>query len=189
MANVAAPDTPSTALQDLQRLYDELPVVQCKGLCGHSCGEHIDASDVERWRIRAAGVNLNAPTADGSCPALTRTFGVGRCSVYDVRPMVCRLWGVSASMVCPHGCVPEGGFLDDADALRRLLQSMQVGGHRLTSPGAAAALEMCVDDPVARSLLAHYLRGRRDVAPALHARMRQLSESGAAADRTRQHRS
>jgi hypothetical protein len=44
---------------------------------------------------------------DYTCPALKD----GRCSVYDVRPTLCRLWGVVEDMPCPWGCVPDGGRL------------------------------------------------------------------------------
>jgi hypothetical protein len=27
--------------------------------------------------------------------------------VYDARPLICRLWGVSENLQCPYGCVPE----------------------------------------------------------------------------------
>jgi Fe-S-cluster containining protein len=40
---------------------------------------------------------------DGPCPLLRH----GRCTVYDARPMICRLWGLDDFMVCPHGCEPE----------------------------------------------------------------------------------
>ena len=37
-----------------------------------------------------------------ACPLLRH----GRCTVYAQRPLVCRLWGVTESMECPHGCRP-----------------------------------------------------------------------------------
>ena len=41
------------------------------------------------------------------------------------KPMICRLWGLTRMMACPHGCVPSRwlteeearGFLDNALAL------------------------------------------------------------------------
>jgi Fe-S-cluster containining protein len=50
----------------------------------------------------------------GRCPALVD----GRCSVYDVRPLICRLYASAEGLRCPHGCQPVSGMLSDADAGR-----------------------------------------------------------------------
>ncbi len=90
----------------LEQLYAALPALACRGLCGHSCAAHVDASAVERAWVAQHGVDLDAPTPDGACPALSRALvPTGRCTVHAVRPMVCRLWGTAAAMPCPHGCV------------------------------------------------------------------------------------
>src|SRR2546429_6087610 len=47
----------------------------------------------------------------------------GRCTVYEVRPMICRLWGMVEGMQCPHGCVPEGGHLTEDRKSTRLNSS------------------------------------------------------------------
>lgn len=46
------------------------------------------------------------PKGDESlnCPLLTADK---KCSVYHIRPMICRLWGIVERMPCHHGCVPE----------------------------------------------------------------------------------
>jgi len=135
------------ALVELERLYAALPDLACKGLCGHSCAQHVDASTVERDRlVRVHGLDLDARTSDGACPALTRTLGAtGSCTVHPHRPMICRLWGIAASMPCPHGCTPTGGHLTDTDTLRRLLASLETGGHPYT--GTRRLLEQCMADP------------------------------------------
>lgn len=97
----------AAAINELEALYAALPALACKGLCQHSCEEHVEASDLEHARARTAGVDLTAPTATGACPALVSTFGAGHCGIHPVRPMVCRLWGIAASMPCPHGCLPD----------------------------------------------------------------------------------
>jgi Fe-S-cluster containining protein len=38
-----------------------------------------------------------------TCPLLQNA----RCSVYLIRPMICRLWGLVETMPCLWGCVPE----------------------------------------------------------------------------------
>jgi Fe-S-cluster containining protein len=63
-----------------------------------------------------------------SCPLLTI---LGRCSVYQIRPMVCRIWGAVASMRCEHGCRPAGGWMPEVDGQVLLLKAMKVGtDHR-----------------------------------------------------------
>ena len=115
----------------LQALYDQVPVISsCKGRCWLSCGP-MDMSDRERTRIKAAGFKITPgriakQQADTFwCEALGPD---GRCAVYDLRPMVCRLWGTIQSMACPHGCVPDGGFLPEAGGLRLLIAAQNTGG-------------------------------------------------------------
>lgn len=170
------------ALRQLEEMYAGLPSLECMGLCEQSCGEHVDASQVERRRLLRAGVDLDAVTEDGSCPALSRVFGVGRCSVHAIRPMICRLWGLSDAMPCPHGCVPVGGRIGDEQAMRAMLASLQVGGHDVVVPGVVEVLETCVGDPVGRSLLARLLRGEQTVRGPLFARLAQLRDEPAGSD-------
>ena len=163
----------AAAISRLEALYAALPALACKGLCGASCSAHVDASALERERVAAAGVDLGAPTGDGACPALSRALvASGRCTVHAVRPMVCRLWGAAASMRCPHGCLPDGGVMGDREALGALLASLEVGGHR--DDGVRAVMQACLDDEVAAGLMGALIRGRREVKPALAARLHAL---------------
>jgi Fe-S-cluster containining protein len=117
-----------TAIRDV---WAKVPVLLCRGLCTDSCGP-IAASQVEVDILARHGVTigtnpyaviadaLNEASATGeipSCPALTAE---GRCSVYGVRPLVCRQWGAIDEMPCTFGCEPVGGRLP-AGAGRRLL--------------------------------------------------------------------
>lgn len=159
------------ALAELERLYAGVPDLACKGLCGHSCAQHVDASTAERDRLlHEDGLDLDTRTSDGACPALTRTRGAtGSCTVHSHRPMICRLWGVAASMPCPHGCTPTGGYLTDTDTLRRLLASLETGGHPHT--GTRQLLEQCMADPHAAALMAAMLRGDPTATSALYAHL------------------
>jgi len=97
-------------------LYARVPSSNCKGLCRTSCTGGIPTTPEEKRRLRARGVTL-LPLAEGDsgepCPALTI---LGQCSVYEDRPLICRLWGTAENMPCPHGCVPDGGFMPRAEA-------------------------------------------------------------------------
>jgi len=119
----------------LQALYDRVPAIpDCDGRCWISCGP-TDRSQREEQRIRAAGYRITPVdealrTLDTYwCEALT---GDKRCAVYEMRPMVCRLWGAVEGMNCPYGCVPEGGWLTDREGNELLAESMRIGGSRFS---------------------------------------------------------
>lgn len=116
----------------LERIYRAVPAVACKGLCAESCGP-IDMSAEERRRIDARGVRI-LPLEElipvvlaggdiGHCPALVDD----RCSVYEDRPLICRLWGAVESMPCPHGCEVTPGLLVDTGAQALIQRSIKVG--------------------------------------------------------------
>lgn len=118
--------TRAQALADLAAIYAELPGLLCKGRCADTCTV-VDGSVLERTLLAERGRPLpprmslaeaEALIASGAarCPALGP---LGNCTVYDVRPMVCRLFGLigkatadgpvqrTAAMACDHGCDPE----------------------------------------------------------------------------------
>ncbi len=81
----------------------KLPFVKCKGLCQSSCSavpctlpeaEKLGPLPAEGW---AEGDEL-------TCAWLGKD---GRCSTYETRPLVCRLFGAVQRMECPHGCRPR----------------------------------------------------------------------------------
>jgi uncharacterized protein len=112
---------PVAALKGLDGLYAELPQLDCKRLCQGCCGP-VRMSRVEWERIIARVGRRPEPTTEQAarldCPLLT---AAGLCSVYDVRPLICRLWGLVPAMACPFGCVPERWLTDEEghDLLRR----------------------------------------------------------------------
>lgn len=116
---------------ELQELYDQIPAIpDCDGRCWTSCGP-IGMSDRERQKIRQAGVRITpyekamASPERYWCEALTREK---RCLIYALRPIVCRLWGAVEGMPCVYGCIPEGGWLSDAEGFRLVAESLRIGG-------------------------------------------------------------
>lgn len=68
-------------------------------------------------RIGPAWVTMDmSKLQDLLCPHLGPD---GRCTAYEVRPMICRLWGVTRSMACPWGCIPDR-WLSDGEAMELL---------------------------------------------------------------------
>lgn len=122
---------PAPAARSLGDVYRQIPVVECRGHCVESCGP-ISMTVDEAARLRGRGVDipplLDAVAAidrgeDYYCPALED----GRCRVYEDRPTICRLWGATESMRCPHGCTPEGA-LSQAESHRLLRLAAELGG-------------------------------------------------------------
>lgn len=156
----------------LQALYDRIPPIPaCQGLCSDSCGPirpSVSVREVERME-RAAGQPLE-PGMDAAvaaarglcrsndCSMLTEDR---RCGVYDLRPMVCRLWGSVENLKCPYGCVPEGGWLPADEGLALLVESIEIGG---AAPGqrdiANDDVRALFEDPLARQRL---LRGSTEL--------------------------
>ncbi|MET9360464.1 YkgJ family cysteine cluster protein [Streptomyces sp. NPDC006632] len=127
LANTAVREPNLAALEEL---YEGLPGLNCQGACWSACGGEIPASPVEMERARESGYDLAGrnlqPSLATACGALDT--GTHRCRVYRDRPMICRLWGLFPSLACPWGCEPQGGFLDDVEALRRLNLAWWHGG-------------------------------------------------------------
>jgi hypothetical protein len=108
---------------ELDALYAELPRLDCRGLCAESCGP-IVTTRVEWQRIcRAAGYEPKALVGvDGlTCPLLKDN----RCTVYEVRPLICRLWGLVETMPCLWGCKPER-YLTHEEGLEFLTRAAEI---------------------------------------------------------------
>jgi hypothetical protein len=119
---------PNSRRQDreLDALYATLPKLVCQGYCSASCGP-IATSARERARIETTA--HRALTAEDPGPTCSMLTADRRCSVYEIRPMICRLWGLVQRMPCPYGCRPEGGLLPDSEGKRLLMEAERIGGR------------------------------------------------------------
>lgn len=139
---------------ELAALYARIPDIGCKGLCWDACGP-INMGSRERQRLRKAlreqgsdlpthAEQVRLQKAQGGyyrCPALTDD---DRCGHYDLRPMICRLWGTFRGMECPYGCTPaDGRLLRQLEAAALIDASMKAGTvePRLTEKEMAAAYD------------------------------------------------
>lgn len=86
----------------LQAIYDELPAVACTGQCFESCS-FIGTFRAEREQMVAAG---RVPPRMDQMPCPWLDFA-GRCSGHELRPLICRLYGVTEELACPFGCKAE----------------------------------------------------------------------------------
>ena len=86
----------------VESIYAEVAIMECKGLCQHSC-THLGMAQAEVNRLTERGIPLPMELPNGECSHLTEE---GKCAIYEDRPLVCRVWGQVAELACPHGCEP-----------------------------------------------------------------------------------
>lgn len=103
----------------VEALYAEVPEFECRGLCQESCGA-ISMTAAERRRVEQHTGRKHEPSSP--CQHLGP---MGQCTIYDVRPLVCRLWGLSPMMRCPHGCRV---VMEDAEAFDLMERAWAAGG-------------------------------------------------------------
>jgi Fe-S-cluster containining protein len=119
-----------TPAQRLRALYERIPQVACKRKCQSYCIAVVDdgaLSVLERERIWSLH-GVRPPGPDHACGYLD---DVGRCSIYALRPLVCRIWGVLdvPGMRCEYGCKPER-YLSPAEGHALMQEVVAIGGGR-----------------------------------------------------------
>lgn len=126
----------SAATEKLDMMYESLPRIACQGKCQKSCGP-IQMSCSEKYRLtkklgfeprwpdplKALTMALAGLDDKLTCPLLDEQ--TGRCTVYAIRPLICRLFGLVKMMACPWGCVPER-WLTDAEARELLVAAERI---------------------------------------------------------------
>jgi Fe-S-cluster containining protein len=161
----------------LDALYAELPKVDCKGACWDSCSA-IQMTPLEHRRTEAAGVAIPDQNADtdglGVCPALTPLH---QCGVYQVRPLVCRLWGAMQTASCPFGCRPvDGELLTDEQAHEFMARVCDISGQHAEAEQIRRPWREHPDR--ARELAAQYHAALQEAALQESMRRRALIASG-----------
>lgn len=109
-----------SAERRVRKIYASLPAFKCKGLCADTCGV-IPVFKAERSIVSsAAGFDTGTMmgTETMKCPLLKD----GRCSIYDSRPLICRLYGMvdHPLMRCPHGCEPVLTQTEGDETMRQM---------------------------------------------------------------------
>ncbi|MEZ4501994.1 MAG: YkgJ family cysteine cluster protein [Dehalococcoidia bacterium] len=127
----------SDVLAALERIYASLPGIDCRRLCHTACGP-IVLTGLEADRIASVAGRREAD-ADLVCPYLERESGL--CGVYPLRPLICRLWGVTESLPCQWGCEPER-VLSDVEVGALIEDVLELAGGEVATvwPGWASML-------------------------------------------------
>lgn len=116
----------------LDEIYSQIPSIPaCDGSCADACGP-IAMFKGEWDRIKRAKGHAPRlhPARPLTCPMLSPT---GSCTVYTVRPYICRLWGATQGLACPKGCEPER-WLTREEAHEIFLRIQAVAGPEVTGP-------------------------------------------------------
>lgn len=164
----------AAAFAALEALYEQLPVVRCQGLCADSCAS-MGMTVLEQRHIRArTGKSLPLAHAGHLCEALTM---LRQCGVYEARPMICRIWGMVAAMRCDYGCVPEGGFLSDAQAYEFLARVFELAGDHDQAEAYRAPFRELPAEQIGRALRG--MQKERDLAFLAKSRRPNLVRVGA----------
>ena len=108
--------TKSKKLRILREIYESIPNAGCKGLCVSACStipvftfelDRLEAVTGRKLPTVAAGDDIGGLILGNDIGAPCPLLVMGRCSVYDHRPLICRAFGSVEGLRCPHGCRPD----------------------------------------------------------------------------------
>lgn len=123
----------------LEEIYARIPKLECQRKCQMACGLIRSSGAIEDERLyaqtgghfgemRPSRARVVFDGNDFLKPRLYCSFlsdPLGDCTVYALRPLMCRLFGVTRELECPYGCQPER-FLDhfEVQELIRLVAAL-----------------------------------------------------------------
>jgi hypothetical protein len=87
----------------LEKVYNQIPASSCPSGCGKCCGilypSESEISNIKTWLKKRNREYIDFNMTIGlDCPYLSKDKS---CSIYPVRPFLCRILGVSADLPCP----------------------------------------------------------------------------------------
>jgi Fe-S-cluster containining protein len=86
----------------LKKLYKKIPSFDCIEGCSDCCGP-VPVSSVEAKKL---GIDTGITSVKmGTCECVYSSSE--GCTVYENRPFMCRLFGATKNLVCPHGKEPN----------------------------------------------------------------------------------
>lgn len=96
------------AADSLSAIYAEIPALRCLGKCQAACGPIMMAPVEERqFEARDAVVPRALEMLRSGSLTCPHLGAFGHCTVYDIRPLICRLSGAAEGLSCEFGCRPE----------------------------------------------------------------------------------
>ncbi|GAB3252198.1 YkgJ family cysteine cluster protein [Chitinimonas naiadis] len=88
--------------QTIRFLRNHIPSFECVPGCHDCCGPVTTSSEEMSRLPRKTAAEQEAALRNLSCPHL----GECGCQVYAERPLICRLFGTTPRLACPHGRGP-----------------------------------------------------------------------------------
>ena len=93
----------SCTQRKIDQLRRQIPGFACEPGCHDCCGPVTASSEeMARLPVRSA-IEHDKALAEWTCVHL----GPNGCEAYDERPLICRLFGTTASLPCPRGRGPD----------------------------------------------------------------------------------
>lgn len=87
----------------IARLREKIPSFECVPGCHDCCGPVTTSSEEMSRLPRKTEAEQEAALNEFNCVHL----GPKGCTVYSERPLICRLFGTTPKMACPHGRRPD----------------------------------------------------------------------------------
>jgi hypothetical protein len=94
-------------------LRSQIPSFDCVPGCHDCCGPVLTSSEEMSRLPRKSSSQRTAALASYRCPHLSEQG----CTVYAERPLICRLFGTTPRLPCPHGRRPAEMIDPRIDAL------------------------------------------------------------------------
>ena len=100
----------------LKYLYSKIPEFNCIPRCTACCGPHpwanVEHRVIAKWMSERGMVEKFSKTMFGDCQYIENH----KCSIYEVRPVLCRLFGVvdTPKLMCSFR--PSKGHISDEEA-------------------------------------------------------------------------
>ena len=105
---------------DIEDIYELIPDMICTEGCYQCCKNFgvPSRTKVEDERIKEflREHSMQLGEAQGhTCPYLDESLAIGGCSIYPVRPLICRLYGTSPNYLCKVGVRPVNLLQEDQE--------------------------------------------------------------------------
>lgn len=90
-------------IRKIRFFRERIPAFECVAGCHDCCGP-VTTSSEEMFELpQVSDADRGAALANFSCPHLAEQG----CAAYEDRPLICRLFGTTPRLACPHGQRPE----------------------------------------------------------------------------------
>lgn len=103
----------------MDQLASVIASLECKQLCAYSCTrtfaskpgdaairEYCEKNGIPYHNLTVTSINERHGEFYGS--DMCKFLKDGLCSIYPVRPIICKIWGAGEVPVCKFGCKPRG---------------------------------------------------------------------------------